>query len=49
MTPEELLEQLFDDIPYDILEKRALAFRCSCSRQRVERALIALGAESCGS
>jgi molecular chaperone Hsp33 len=45
MTPEELLERLFDEIPYDTLEKRALAFRCSCSRQRVERALIALGVE----
>jgi molecular chaperone Hsp33 len=46
MTPEELLERLFVDIPYDVLEKRALAFRCSCSRERVERALIALGAAS---
>jgi molecular chaperone Hsp33 len=46
MTPEELLERLFADIPSDILEKRALAFHCSCSRERVERALIALGAES---
>ncbi|HLO25772.1 MAG TPA: Hsp33 family molecular chaperone HslO [Geobacteraceae bacterium] len=44
-TPEELLERLFDDMPYDILEKRALAFRCSCSRERVERALIAFGAD----
>jgi molecular chaperone Hsp33 len=45
MTPEELLELLFADMPYDVLEKRALAFRCSCSRQRVERALLALGTE----
>jgi molecular chaperone Hsp33 len=44
-TPEELLERLFADIPYDTLEKRALAFRCSCSREKVERALIATGAE----
>lgn len=45
VTPEELLERLFADMPYDTLEKRALAFRCSCSRERVERALIALGAD----
>ena len=44
-TPEELLERLFAGIPYDTLEKRALAFRCSCSREKVERALIAMGEE----
>ena len=42
-TPEELLARLFAGIPYDFLEKRALAFHCSCSRERVERALIAIG------
>jgi molecular chaperone Hsp33 len=44
-TPEDILARLFADIPYDTLEKRALAFHCSCSRERVERALIALGAD----
>jgi molecular chaperone Hsp33 len=43
-TPEQLLELVFADIPYDTLEKRALAFACSCSREKVERALIAMGA-----
>ena len=44
-SPEELLELLFAGIPYDTLEKRALAFCCSCSREKVERALIAMGKE----
>lgn len=44
-TPEELLARVFDGIPYDILEKRELAFHCSCSRDRVERALTAIGVE----
>ena len=44
-SPEQLLELLFAGIPYDTLEKRALAFHCSCSREKVERALIAMGAE----
>ena len=43
MTPEELLAKIFADIPYDTLEKRALAFNCSCSKQRIERVLISLG------
>ncbi|KAF0221400.1 MAG: molecular chaperone [Geobacteraceae bacterium] len=42
-TPEQLLELLFAGIPYDILEKRALAFHCSCSREKIERVLISLG------
>lgn len=42
-TPEELLARLFADIPYDLLEKRALAFQCSCSRERLERVLVSLG------
>ncbi len=43
-TPEQLLEILFSGIPYKTLEKRALAFRCTCSREKVERTLISLGA-----
>jgi molecular chaperone Hsp33 len=42
-TPETLLERLFNGIDYDILEKRELMFRCSCSKERVEKALISLG------
>lgn len=41
--PEDLLELIFSGISYRILEKRAIAFRCSCSRERVERALFTLG------
>jgi molecular chaperone Hsp33 len=42
-TPEMLLEKLFDGIPYDVLEKRAISFHCSCSREKVERVFIAMG------
>jgi molecular chaperone Hsp33 len=42
-TPEDILELLFAGIPFAVLEKYALAFRCSCSRQRAEEALISLG------
>jgi molecular chaperone Hsp33 len=41
--PEEILTLIFADIPLKILEKHALAFRCSCSRERMERALLSLG------
>jgi molecular chaperone Hsp33 len=42
-TPEEILELLFEGIPYETLEKRALAFACSCSRERIEGVLLSMG------
>jgi molecular chaperone Hsp33 len=41
--PEDLLNLIFADIPFDLTETQALAFKCSCSRERMERGLIALG------
>lgn len=41
--PEALLRELFGDIPYTLLETRDIFFRCGCSREKVERALITLG------
>lgn len=45
MTPEALLGEIFGDQPCDILERRDLRFRCSCSRQRTEKALLSLGSQ----
>lgn len=42
-SPEQILEILFAGIPYGTLEKRVLAFHCSCTSQTIERVLIALG------
>jgi molecular chaperone Hsp33 len=44
-NPEQILEILFAGMPYDTLEKRVLAFHCSCSSETIERALISLGRE----
>jgi molecular chaperone Hsp33 len=44
-NPEQLLERLFAGIPYDTVERRALAFHCSCTRETIERVLISLGRE----
>ena len=38
-----LLRSLFPDAEMDVLAKRPLEFRCGCSRERVHRALLALG------
>ena len=36
---------IYGDLAYTILDKYALAWQCSCSRERVEKALITLGRE----
>lgn len=43
--PEDLLAAIFSGIPYRLLRKQELFLRCSCSRDRAEQALIALGSE----
>ncbi|WP_022852976.1 Hsp33 family molecular chaperone HslO [Thermodesulfatator atlanticus] len=44
-TPETILERIFGKENVKVLEKRPLAYHCRCSRERAERALIALGPE----
>ncbi len=43
MTPEAILQDLLGDMDLHIHEKKNVAFRCDCSRIRVEKALIAMG------
>ncbi len=41
--PEDLIRHIFGHIGYELLETKELFFKCSCSRERMERALISLG------
>lgn len=41
--PERLLQLLFDSVAYTLLETREIFFRCGCSREKVERALLSFG------
>lgn len=43
--PENLLRTVLSDFELKILESDPVEYRCYCSRERVERALISLGAE----
>ena len=43
--PEGLLQEIFGDIPYTILETHDIFFRCGCSQDKVERALLTMGAK----
>jgi molecular chaperone Hsp33 len=44
-TAEDILNLLFDDMDLKIYEKTEIEYKCDCSRERVSRALIAMGRE----
>ena len=43
MTPEQLLRDVMSDFDLKVLETCPVSYKCYCSRERVERALISLG------
>ena len=43
--PESLLKRVMSDFDLEILESTPIEYRCYCSRERMERALVSLGAE----
>ena len=44
-SPKEIMDRIFGDIPFEILGYQDVAFHCSCSRDRIEQALIILGSD----
>ena len=44
-SPEALLRTVLSDFEVEILETAPVEYRCYCSRDRVERALISMGTE----
>ena len=47
--PEHMLRQVMSDFDLKILESSEVEYRCYCSRERVERALLSLGADELAS
>lgn len=45
-SPEEILDSLIGPFSPKILEKNEVSFYCGCSKDRVEKALISVGADS---
>jgi len=43
LGPADMLRQLLDGIPLDVLEERAVRFRCRCNPDRVTAAVVAMG------
>lgn len=45
MTPEQILEHIFEGMDLKILDKVPTEFYCNCSKDRVSKAVISIGAE----
>ena len=45
MTPEDICNMALDGFNPQVLDKMECKYRCNCSRERVEKALISLGKE----
>lgn len=42
LTPEDMLDKIFEGLDVDIKDKTETGFRCDCSKERVERSLASL-------
>lgn len=45
LTPEEILEEVLGQDNIKILEKQPVVFKCQCSKERIENAIVSLGSE----
>ena len=43
--PEAMLRKVLSDFEIEVLERSPIEYRCYCSRERIERALISMGPE----
>ena len=45
LSPEDILRRLLEEFEVEVLERGEKGYRCDCSRERVERVLISMGAK----
>ena len=43
LDPEEMLREILTGVDVEITDRREIAFRCNCTRNRVERVLLSMG------
>ena len=43
LDPEEMLREILTGVDAQITDRREVAFRCNCTRDRVERVLLSMG------
>ena len=42
-TPEDIIKEIFDDEEIEITDKQNVVYYCNCSREKIEKVVIALG------
>lgn len=42
-TPEDMIARVLQGLEYEVLDTMPTAFKCDCSREKIERALISIG------
>ncbi|WP_226530424.1 Hsp33 family molecular chaperone HslO [Metabacillus niabensis] len=45
LTPEEILEEVLGEGNVKVLEKQPVEFKCQCSKERIENAIVSLGTD----
>ena len=45
MTPEDIVERALEGMPFDVVDTYQPTYRCTCSRHKVERALLTMPTE----
>ncbi len=43
MTPEDMLQELLGELGLEITDRIPVEYRCGCSRERIEKALVSIG------
>ena len=43
MTPEDILQEYFSSLEPEIIDKQELSYKCDCSEDKIEKALISIG------
>lgn len=43
LDAESMMKEIFGDIDFKVYEKKEIAYKCNCSKERLERALISIG------
>ena len=45
LSTDDMIAKILDGLEYNVLEHRSTVYNCNCSKERVERALISIGAK----
>ena len=48
LSPEDILEEYFSEMSPEVLSRQEVSYKCNCSREKIESALISIGSKDLG-